>query len=1331
MAYRNFQQEPNGFWLFDAPTENAQEQNINHSSRSNIHTPSNNHQRAPSDLLNRQLPHPSPQAMSNAQGDFDMFADPDLQEIVHNSTPSRSSIDETSNDSRRTFGDCNRQDSAHTTKPAASNAQESYDWWTNPVPIGSVPNFTTDSSSIREATSNMNWIPRNDDPRQSPRTATSIVPETQEDDWATNKDLQETLFNSARDKAAISVPQLPLTPKRTAPLDARIEELQVTLPWVHGNRGCDTIVYIDPPVIHDTCNWEHLNAVRSHFKEGSHIKSSSLRKLQSPRFDRMLEEKYQSLLRKKRQIKHLPPGIGYVIDLTPRIEGEEAVEALMRMSCSLGILEWPESHLRWDVGELLVLGRDELSEEFFSNKRRRSEDIPRESHRTDNAEQNSRNPVSNSTNEKDPPQEKTLPPAEPEYTGLRHRLAIERFLLALENQDPKLDSASKVYTAVKVSQAFEIYGHNPLTDYVARWLYAEPNSRFIEALPEETIKIADALRNGPFAIDAFSILVGEAVLDSATNHDPSSTKTFLDRRRGSVDEIWQSRIEYARNSLKERVEGIFENLAGEHMSWIEKLPVLEWIKSTGSNETKEWKDSLQGLLRLIKDYVRGAIYHIMCSTYLFKSKVTGANDKAGGDSLYPRDFVQGSWNKTLPQSRIFLKSFWEALSNLSLRTNSAMNSTSVFTFGENDTNISLTGISHERQGFSENSADLLGTSLCKEVKYYDLAMAVQKCRSPLASAERNSVLGLYCEKRGCSRCTQNVNTCRSCFRHLCLTHLPRMKHECNLQEDNLLPDLEYKFPPSTEAPSSTSQTELPHRPLYTGNLAFNLSDRATEPLASLPLIGPKRLYDAQNSDPFGTRTQLRSGNEKKRDIELEKTQNERLEPTLERGQHLTGKPGPLETPKSGSSLQAPKWFRKLQGEQETLGNGKLYNQKILLDEDLMIKLETPASQNKRETNLDAERSADNAQFPPSYESIYAYQRTPNADSVSVSENEQPPPPKYSFSPWTTYGVKPTTMLTMGRLMKEIQDYVQAVGNSLSGPAIGSQIGDMFELTLTQTLTCLAEEETNFLPLWAGGCDDGTNGVFNGAVPFADDGFRGPPATTNEFAVNGIGGEYDAMDDGRTIATSAMANDGYGDTLRRAHVYAVSEIESVDWTDVRDRTAKQNPVPRAASAEEDMGVISESGIATPTATTAKKDLDLDVLDDAFMDFPSDEEDDGDDIGSPGSGEVDEVGDAERDNEDERLETDSVSFCGISESEYWSVLNVSSAEASSRKAEASQQASQALSVGPRANLGSQSISTQYGGSTRPVANTVADELKSLDANTWIIYKDGPEDDLLTRT
>ncbi|KAL2822960.1 hypothetical protein BJX63DRAFT_2538 [Aspergillus granulosus] len=65
----------------------------------------------------------------------------------------------------------------------------------------------------------------------------------------------------------------------------------------------------------------------------------------------------------------------------------------------------------------------------------------------------------------------------------------------------------------------------------------------------------------------------------------------------------------------------------------------------------------------------------------------------------------------------------------------------------------------------------------------------------------------------------------------------------------------------------------------------------------------------------------------------------------------------------------------------------------------------------------------------------------------------------------------------------IQAYARRMVNS-NRPEMGYE--------LTDTLTCLTDKETRYLPLWAGGCDDGTGGVYSDQPMLAEsEGFSAP------------------------------------------------------------------------------------------------------------------------------------------------------------------------------------------------------------------------------------------------
>jgi hypothetical protein len=115
----------------------------------------------------------------------------------------------------------------------------------------------------------------------------------------------------------------------------------------------------------------------------------------------------------------------------------------------------------------------------------------------------------------------------------------------------------------------------------------------------------------------------------------------------------------------------------------------------------------------------------------------------------------------------------------------------------------------------------------------------------------------------------------------------------------------------------------------------------------------------------------------------------------------------------------------------------------------------------------------------------------------------------------------------------------------------------FDVLLTDTLLCLSAEEYKYLPLWAGGDDDGTGGVFNEPIPVALAGPSGPGPdfhTGCSAAGSAVSGselgddDYEAVSlwaGSSSVNTSIAVDDGFSDNIgdRRRVVTADDEMRS--------------------------------------------------------------------------------------------------------------------------------------------------------------------------------------------
>ena len=358
------------------------------------------------------------------------------------------------------------------------------------------------------------------------------------------------------------------------------------------------------------------------------VERSKLDALNSPYFNKCLSGMYQTRkwksLSEKAALHVLPPGIKYIINMTPAIEGVEAVQSLQDLSCPFGVLHWMKSRSRWSTRASLVGGLDENDDGVAPGG------------------------------------------IAMEYSCMRHVKSIERFMTALQGNDPKFDSAPKLYTAVMVSKAWGIQGQHPLLDYAVCWLCA--NSNFIEAFPETVLKMADVLKCASLCKDSFSILVGEASLDSTITRLSNEGKTVYGRIHGDIEEDWLSRIQHARNSFIDRVKDVFNSLAGEHMEWVASLYTIRDLRLENRRTGKALE--VDNFVRLLKRFIRGAIYKILCDEYQWINK-PGNDSYTKGDDLYPRGVEEKIWGTLRAPERIFTARFWQVMAKCYLKADTS------------------------------------------------------------------------------------------------------------------------------------------------------------------------------------------------------------------------------------------------------------------------------------------------------------------------------------------------------------------------------------------------------------------------------------------------------------------------------------------------------------------------------------------------------------------------------------------------------------------------------------------------------------------------------------
>lgn len=424
-------------------------------------------------------------------------------------------------------------------------------------------------------------------------------------------------------------------------LESRIRELDQMSIWelpLLDDPDGDTFVFIDPPDQQPEQDDESYERCTARYNEPMRMKKDVLIKYGASYFEKMFEATYQyRTLRRRGLVGKLPRHVKYVVDLTPPMDGDQAAYLMTELCCSEGVRKWYQATRRWGVSKSLVAGQDEYMLPWkvgFGTPGQR-------------------------------PESGQSPCIPLEYSPVRHRSAIERVLLALQGGDPQLDSAPKVWTTFAVAKYLGITRNSPLTDYIVRWLRVAPNSHFLEVLPETALHIADGLQCQELCRDTFAILVGEEALGAAFRSrvlDFNSSLSVHGRKKEQLPVGLETAYEYASKALSDRVNAKFKSLVDDGMHWIDDLAEFQKLSKLGPLPEKLERD-LTELIDLLKAYVRGAVYTVLCTDFVcLHNRVTRAPE---GD-VFPTTRWEEIWAKLVPPERILTRTFWSILTSSDL-----------------------------------------------------------------------------------------------------------------------------------------------------------------------------------------------------------------------------------------------------------------------------------------------------------------------------------------------------------------------------------------------------------------------------------------------------------------------------------------------------------------------------------------------------------------------------------------------------------------------------------------------------------------------------------------
>lgn len=713
-------------------------------------------------------------------------------------------------------------------------------------------------------------------------------------------------------------------------------------------------------------------------------------------------------------------------------------------------------------------------------------------------------------------------PVRLEYSSVRHRLAIERVLSALQGMDPLLDSATKVWTTFAVARNLGIM-NSPLEDYIIRWLRAYPNSYFLEVLPEVSHQIADGLENYDLARDSFAILVGEEALEYIrhTREPRSHKRTTFGRKKEELPEPFHTRVEYASKDFSERIKKDFAYLAKGGMQWVDELPE---VRRLSAYTQPVIQDTVQKLKNLLKDYVRGAIYRTICVDY---DSVPGPDlHHGGGEDLLPRLDRAAVWANMPLDERILTRTCYGALKSMSV----------------------LRGASNF-DVFGGGDGALFNGWQVKKGSGVDKFSRTEK---------RELVQGNYREVKK-SQLQALINDGQTLFDQ---AYTANHTHH-NVSDGQSLPDrTKYGVQDQKKSGGSSSTLSRDYN-LYNAQRESNI-----KPMPKRSYVMPDRTVDGVQENTTKSKAVFSA-----QPINVPKAPK--------RTQDFPDALSPPDDQQSGTDVRT-KWpfgaarddpVAQVLKRVDNLHVSTLYPDRRTATDRAM---EESAGQGRENegipTGIDSWRGySDHLSYASETLQPSAPKTHLNATKSAPEKKKKMAAPQSHYD-WDDYDesdgddgaqqqnevlkpkeIYPTSFYfdleTFGGFLHQASTWIKNFASMKLRSSDHESQREPLDLGIVNTLVCLEDNEWKYLPLFAGGNDDKSGGVYSDNLPIAEHGFTTPgpeihdgltPATSVETS-----SEFElvsAGDSASTFNASTATNRGFSDTIRRNHVHAVGSTD---------------------------------------------------------------------------------------------------------------------------------------------------------------------------------------------
>lgn len=380
----------------------------------------------------------------------------------------------------------------------------------------------------------------------------------------------------------------------------------------------DTLVFIDFP---DNKDKRQVDCHGVPFlSQKFRVHSEKLLATGSSKFADMFQPTYQfRILRRRKLVNQLPEGVKYVVDLTPPSEGDEMVFQITELSLTPGIIKWWSSYARLSVPFYLVKGHDDvcpcrdLTDRSMTTLM--TEPVPAtDVHEAIREAQENPSPVMlpltiseivSARNCGKTLQVVDVPPHFniPDYCPIRHRNGIIRLLTLIEGKEVLIDSAPRLWTLVALAKIWDCV--DVVQDRAIQWLMQGNNSKFVEVLPEEAIRIGGIIENATITRNAFRILVNELAFEQTATEKAResidfSHVTMFGRRKGDPGDEFSNLIQHAALAFVERISKLLAELEGGDFFEAWNLPQYQKLLNIEAAAKHENPDRCKYLISLIK-----------------------------------------------------------------------------------------------------------------------------------------------------------------------------------------------------------------------------------------------------------------------------------------------------------------------------------------------------------------------------------------------------------------------------------------------------------------------------------------------------------------------------------------------------------------------------------------------------------------------------------------------------------------------------------------------------------------------------------------------------------